>query len=175
MYDRGWPAIETTMGAAEFVFGSSLGVLRSEQNVDNTTFVFGPQLIDNCDDSTTITGNGYVTTISTQCVCASSSSNTSLSAAGVDSSIMAQFQSQVAALGSIPGMALSFAQVSNTSITITHALTGTAVCGGGNSLITDPPLPVCYTILSDHRGAVATMQYMTDGTPASIAPKVFLA
>jgi hypothetical protein len=53
------------------------------------------------------------------------------------------------------------------SMTITTALTGFYLCGG----LRTSSFPVCRTKMANHKRVLALMEYMTDGTPASIAQK----
>jgi len=57
--DRGYPTLEIEMGVGEYVFGSSLGLLRSEAPVNITTVVFAPQLTDTLQHKAAIAGIGY--------------------------------------------------------------------------------------------------------------------
>jgi hypothetical protein len=53
-------------------------------------------------------------------------------------------------------------------VVITSLLSGSQICGGiDNNLV-----PVCTTTFSDHKHANILVEYMTDGTPASIAAKL---
>ena len=42
--DRQWPTIKTEIGFAELIFGKSIGRLRSEEEVDITQAIIGPQV-----------------------------------------------------------------------------------------------------------------------------------
>jgi hypothetical protein len=87
--------MRTEMGVGEYVFGSSLGILRSENGTPNTTFVLSPQLIDVCEDGTTLIGNGFATVISTSCACVSSSEIQALEMGGVNALISAGFKAKI--------------------------------------------------------------------------------
>jgi hypothetical protein len=69
-------------------------------------------------------------------------------------------------------MVFSLAQDGDKSVIVTHALTGTGVCGTTNINNLVAPFPLCKTIITDHRHVIAKMEFMTDGTPASIAANV---
>lgn len=94
-YDREWPNMFTEMGVGEYVFGTSLGTLRSEHGTPNSTFVLSPQLVDVCDDGTTLIGNGFATVIATSCSCVSSSDINALEMIGVDPLVSANFKSKI--------------------------------------------------------------------------------
>ena len=57
--------------------------------------------------------------------------------------------------------------VADSQIKATAAFVNSALCGGLNMT----GMPVCTTTFSNHREAVVKMEYMTDGTTASIAQK----
>jgi hypothetical protein len=171
-YDRGWPNLFAAMGVGEYAFGSSLGILSSENGTPNSTFIFSPQLIDTCADGTTLFGAGFTTAIATSCVCSTSSTIHDLTVAGVNPSVIGAFQTEIDLLGKLPGMAVSMVQDSNTSLLITHAHTGTNICGDRNINVLIRRFPVCQTVITDHYHVIASMQYMTDGTPESITAKV---
>ncbi|KAJ3308748.1 hypothetical protein HDU76_003827, partial [Blyttiomyces sp. JEL0837] len=73
--DRKFPTVNSTSGGAEFLYGSSLGCMRSEAECpevkDGSQFVFGPQLDDSVDSGDTILGNGFQAIIRATCECAS--------------------------------------------------------------------------------------------------------
>lgn len=127
IYDRGWPELETEMGVGEYVYGSSLVIMQSENGTPNSTFIFSPQLIDTCRDGSTLNGGGFTTTIATNCTSASSSSLNDLVYAGVDSSVVSSFKLKLDEMIQGAGMAVSLVQVGNHSILITHSLVGTGV------------------------------------------------
>ncbi|KAJ3259321.1 hypothetical protein HK103_002519 [Boothiomyces macroporosus] len=157
------------MGFAELCFGSAMGILRSEVDVPHSTFVTAPQLIDTADDGTIIVGSGYVTSISTTCKCIDTASPSNIANVGtIPSTIASNMSSQVIGLGSYPAM-VNYVTQNTSSIIIYTILTGTNVC-----TLTDPSqigYPICITTAYDHRTASISITFMTDGTPASIAPK----
>jgi hypothetical protein len=168
-FDRGWPTVEVEMGGAEYVFGTSLGHLRSQEPVPKTQFVIGPQLLASAQDGSTIFGKGFVETIFTTCECAGTSSPSHLVRAGARADIAASLSANVRTLTGTTGLANSLRLLNDSAIEITSVLTGTSVCGGRNA--SDPPIPVCKTMFTDIHHAIVEVTYMTDGTPASIATK----
>jgi hypothetical protein len=164
--DRGWPTFELEMGVGEYVFGTSIGNLRSQEDVPTTTFIMAPQLTDTCLDGTTISGDGFIATITTDCICSGSPNASDLISNGVPSADAATFASHHQTLGFARGM-VNGVYLHGDSMSIHSLITGTNVCGGGMSR----PLPVCVTNITDLRHALIRMVYMTDGTPASIAAK----
>ena len=168
-FDRGFPTVEVEMGGAEYVFGTSLGNLRSEEPVDQTIFAIGPQLLDSAQDGSTIFGNGFVDKIFTTCICTGRSSPDHLIQAGALPEIATTLSANARSLNGVTGLANALRLINGSAIEITSILTGTGVCGGRNA--TDPPVPVCKTSITNLRHAVVEVTYMTDGTPASIATK----
>ena len=171
IYDRGWPNLDTAVGGAEYVFGTSLGHMRSEEPVNVTTFVMPPQLVDTCNDGTTIIGDGYTIDILTSCQCAHSMDPSHLDAAGIDADSAAQFNMLYTDKNkAFVTMLNKFAMSSdNSELIATTIFTRTYLCGGTN--VTHPAIPVCTTRFFNHRTARVEGTYMTDGTPASIALK----
>jgi hypothetical protein len=168
-FDRGWPTVEVEMGGAEYVFGTSLGHLRSQEPVPKTQFVIGPQLLASAQDGSTIFGKGFVETIFTTCECAGTSSPLHLVRAGAREDIAARLSANTRTLTGTTGLANSLRLLNDSAIEITSVLTGTSVCGGRNA--SDPPVPVCKTMFTDIHHAIVEVTYMTDGTPASIVTK----
>ncbi|KAJ3324754.1 hypothetical protein HDV06_006012 [Boothiomyces sp. JEL0866] len=168
-YDRYWPSLQAEMGFAELCFGTAMGVLRSEEDVPHSTFITAPQLIDTAADGTIIVGNGYVTSISTTCKCIDTGSAANIAKGGnIPSGIASNMSSQVAGYQNNPAMVNYVAQNSS-AIVISTILTGTNVC-----TLTDPTeigYPLCTTTAYDHKTASISITFMTDGTPASIAPR----
>jgi hypothetical protein len=83
MIDRLFPNLQVEMGGGEYLFGTSFGIMRSENpTYPSSMFVLSPQLDDSCNDGTTIVGSGYSINISTSCSCAASYSSTDLVTAG---------------------------------------------------------------------------------------------
>ncbi|ORY38829.1 hypothetical protein BCR33DRAFT_421843 [Rhizoclosmatium globosum] len=81
--DRKWPNLDAEGGVAEYVFGSSLGWMRSEMSVNITTAMYPPQLISALNNGDTIEGLGFSADILTTCKCAANVSSTAFVAAGV--------------------------------------------------------------------------------------------
>ncbi|KAI8895887.1 hypothetical protein BC833DRAFT_542016 [Globomyces pollinis-pini] len=168
--DRGWPNIEVEAGISELLFGTALGYLRSEEaDLEKTTFLMSPQLIDIANDGTTIKGSGFTTDIKSTCECSSGLSVQSLINAGINqvkASIISQLALQSVDLS--PNL-ISYLEHHDKIVNITTVLVGSDVCGGTNQ--TSPSSPVCTTTISNHHFATIRVVYMTDGTPASIAIK----
>jgi hypothetical protein len=164
--DRGWPTFNLEMGVGEYVFGTSIGILRSQEDVPTTTFIMSPQLTDTCMDGTTIYGDGFTATISTECICAGSSNTSDLIDNGIPSTDAALFSNHYNSLGFSKGM-VNGVYLEGDSMIVHSLLAGSNVCGGGMS----NPVPVCITNITNLMHASIRMVYMTDGTPASIAAK----
>jgi hypothetical protein len=164
--DRGWPTLQVEMGVGEYVFGTSIGNLRSQEDVEKTNFVMAPQLTDTCNDGTTISGDGFMMNIFTECTCAGSSNASDLINNGIPAADAATFSDLFASLGRSQGM-VHGVYMNGQDMSIYTLLSRTNVCGGGMS----QPVPVCQTNLTDIHVADIEMKYMTDGTPASIAAK----
>ncbi|KAI8914363.1 hypothetical protein EDD86DRAFT_199167 [Gorgonomyces haynaldii] len=166
--DRGFPTLQVEMGVAEYVFGTSLGLLSSEQAIPYSTHVLPPQLIDTLTDGTEIVGNGFLTDIKSDCVCSTTSSAADLVVAGASNSIVQSLITQINSLQGDAGLATSISQDLQTgNITVLTVMTKSGVCAGTNS--SSPALPVCKVLISNHLNARVTAKYMTDGTPASVA------
>lgn len=123
IHDRGWPVLETEMGVAEYIFGTSLGHMRSEESVDSSTFVLSPQLIDTAADGSTIIGPGFLTTISTSCNCSSGVSTADLIRGGISLSTVARLKIELDKLSLAPGMANSLS-LNGSIIQITSLIPG---------------------------------------------------
>ena len=128
-----------------------------------------PQIVGAVQDGDTMTGNGYATTLLTECQC--SANNTAVEIAAVSTlnateadTLLTQFNKL-----SIVGFA-NYVKITDGAVPvvkITTMLAKSNVCGGmDNSFI-----PVCTTTFSEHKRVTVTATYMTDGTPASIAAK----
>ncbi|KAJ3298045.1 hypothetical protein HDU79_000896 [Rhizoclosmatium sp. JEL0117] len=168
--DRNWPNLDTEGGVGEYVFGSSIGVMRSEVGgVNITTAQYPPTLISGLNDGDTIEGLGFTVDISSTCDCASGIDAAALAAVGVDSS---QANATVANFLQLnQKMGLTFGVVhDDTSVTISNVFSGVDLCGG-NDANTYLPL-VCSTTMQNHQVALLEIQFMTDGTSASIAPNI---
>ncbi|KAJ3201784.1 hypothetical protein HDU82_007877 [Entophlyctis luteolus] len=166
--DRMWPTLNTEVGVGEYVFGSSLGIMRSEvSGVNVTTAQYPPSLISSLNNGDTIQGPGFTADISTTCECSTGLDVASLVAAGVDAAQGNATYNNFASLQGKTG--ITFGLVHDLeSITISNVLSGFNTCGG---VATVPFLPlVCSTRIYNHMNAVLEIQFMTDGTTASIAP-----
>lgn len=140
------------MGVSEYFYGSSLGALRSEDpSLENSVHYHSPQLIDTCLDGAILNGDGFITNISTTCSCKSYSElSGSLYSAQLMSEMKKMDQTSIS-------MAVLIDQIDNSSIELTHILTGTHACG--NFGLAKGRFPVCKTNLTDHRKADIMMEY----------------
>lgn len=166
--DRFFPTITQAMGVAEMIDGTALGLLSTSQFGKSVTHhYFPPQLTDVCLNGATITGQGFASEISTTCQCSADNSALSLKRAGVDdihlSSVNQLVQLTIPNLSWVTSLSTDY----QTSLNFTTVLTGFDICGGSNS--SKPALPVCRTVVSNHKYAELEVTYKTDGTPASIA------
>jgi len=172
MVDRKWPTFQTEFGVAEYVFGTSIGHMRSEEAVDVTEAIFPPTIISGVNDGDTILGPGFSVKISTKCVCAKSSEPDELIEMGVPAFYSKQASTYYKFQSLTPDIGMSFAvDYDADQVNITNVISGMPVCGGYNASF---PL-VCSTRIYDHFNVNATVEFMTDGTPASIAMKKTLA
>ncbi|KAJ3267873.1 hypothetical protein HDV01_003868 [Terramyces sp. JEL0728] len=142
--------------------------MRSENKVDNTTFVIAPQLVDTADDGTTIVGDGFVSTIATSCNCIPTGNSSYLVDANITGNIATNMSQQLLEFDSTPGM-VNYVYMESSTVKITTLLSGTNVCGSTSP--TQVSYPICSTSISDHFHASISTTFMTDGSPASIAPK----
>jgi hypothetical protein len=172
--DRSWPTLEVESGVAELIFGSSIGVLRSEVTdpLPATTAVIGPQLLGAVGDGDTIVGNGFVADIVTECQCSPGPNIEDLRKVGVP----VEFLNATVTLASKHSesneiVGISVITKGSDSMNVTLVLVNSPVCGGYKMLT----YPVCKTKFDNHRYGTIEMQYMTDGTPASIAQEVVRA
>nr|KAJ3421773.1 hypothetical protein HK105_002330 [Polyrhizophydium stewartii] len=168
--DRNWPTLVVENGVSEFIFGSALGVMRSENpDVNLTTAIMAPQYIGDLGDGDKLVGEGFTADISTECRCAPTTDLTGLASVGVPANIAPTLLSELSVLGTVEGMANAFIN-GTSSLKIITMLSHTYLCGGTNG--TNPFVPVCFTEISNHRHATIMVQYMSDGTTASIAPRL---
>ncbi len=144
------------MGTGEYVFGTSLGHLRSQEDTPHTFHVFPPQLTDTCNDGTTIVGNGFVTQIDTTCTCSNSMRPHHLIAAGVDATKVNQMIN-LSMNSTMPDTLTQHIYRTGENVTIVSFLKGTNVCGGINA--TSPRVPVCTTTFSNHSNALIMAEY----------------
>ncbi|KAJ3320154.1 hypothetical protein HDV06_005631 [Boothiomyces sp. JEL0866] len=168
MYDRGYPKVQTAMGVAELIFGNSFGILRSEQNVNVTTFVISPQLIDAASLTTVIQGDGYVASVSSSCICVPDIDVPTLQSIGYDAATAAALYSAAPTQDfTKPGFISNVAPPIRGRFNATTILTGSTACA---TTAEDIQLfPVCTTQIYDHKHASISMEFATDGSPASIA------
>jgi len=178
-FNRGVPTIRNEMGGAELVDGTALGLLRAhDADLHYTTHVFPPQLIDVCQDGSTIKGNGFATDISTTCNCVDDVDAASLQVGGIPSTISAAMSLKATSMQNYPGWVnhVSFDSTNN-SVTVQSILTGFSICGGTSPLSQSvnstetASASVCTTKIWNHRHSFILVTYKTDGTPASIACK----
>ena len=167
--DRKFPDIEAEIGLAELVFGKSLGRLRSEESVDTTTIIVGPQLTGVVNDDDTIVGEGYTIDIATSCHCAQKAdANTLLAASTItpyeDGSIFAYPDATGADNVNISMISSVGRDMDANTVTIRSVILNSPLCW-------EVATPVCETTLSNHNRASIMVKYMTDGTTASIAQK----
>ncbi|KAJ3271452.1 hypothetical protein HDV01_006658 [Terramyces sp. JEL0728] len=169
IHDRGYPKVQSAMGIAELIFGNSFGVLRSEQDVNVTTFITAPQLIDSAMLTTVIHGDGFITTVSSSCICIANLNVPDLESLGYDTATANAIYSAAQPQDfSKPGFINNVAQPSADNITVTTILTGSTACA-----ITAESIqlyPLCTTQLYNHKNASISMEFATDGSSASVSP-----
>ena len=167
--DRKFPNVKTEFGVAELVFGKSIGRLRSEEAVDVTTAIVGPQLTGVVMNGDTIVGHGYQIDISTHCLCTANDTAASMEEAGVLPAVSAAFSTQASSSDrrNIYVVNSLVNEPDQGSFNVTSVLLNTPLCGGLDST----SVPVCTTRFWNHTKAEIMIQYMTDGTTASIAQK----
>ncbi|KAJ3320458.1 hypothetical protein HDV06_005281 [Boothiomyces sp. JEL0866] len=166
--DRGWPTWEVSSGAGEFLFGSSLGYLRSEQDVPITQAIIPPQILYDLDAGGVVLGDGFIMDISSHCQCAFSLSDASLMSLNVSQANAPTLRNQFMSIYPQPGMASLFT-VSSSEIQILSAFSGADYCAGNNK--TNPSAPVCVTTVSNYYNAQILAEYMSANTYASLTPK----
>ncbi|ORY38822.1 hypothetical protein BCR33DRAFT_768968 [Rhizoclosmatium globosum] len=167
--DRNWPTLDAESGVAEYVFGSSLGIMRSETSVNITTAMFPPALISVVNNGDVIQGLGVSVDISTSCKCSKNLTSAGLVAAGVDPSHVDQVLQEYLNLNRMPG--ITFGVITNNdSIVISNLFSGYGLCAGLNPILSQPL--VCSTTMNNHQQRLLEISFMTDGTTASIAPNV---
>lgn len=173
-FDRKWPVFDVESGVGEYVFGNSIGNMRSEMAINFTTAVFPPTIIAAVSDGDIIEGPGFIVDIFTTCECTVENDPTSLIVNNVDSYQVNAMLQKYRAFNGTPGMIFGLnatidpnnASDPNTNfMTITNIFTGYALCGADG---VEFPM-VCTTNFTNHYHAEVQAQFMTDGTPASIA------
>jgi len=167
--DRGWPTLETESGVAEFIFGTSLGLLSSEGHDINTTLITYPQLIDSCDDGTYISGSGLTTNMACSCLCSDSSSIADVVEVGVDATQAAEMMDKWKVMNGGPGWinGITYDETKRI-ITVTTLLSGNILCGGSN--YQNASVPVCNTVIASHKHAEVQISWMNDGLTSRSAP-----
>ncbi|KAI9356228.1 hypothetical protein DFJ73DRAFT_641146 [Zopfochytrium polystomum] len=169
--DRQWPTLAVEVGVAEYVFGTSLGIMRSEQTDEiKTTAIFPPALRSSLNDGDTIIGLGFTADISTECVCSTGVNASDIVTAGVDSAQVNEAMEKYHDLAGMTGITFGIS-AENQTLRISNILSGAAVCGGNVGARLLLPL-VCSTTISNHRSAQVEVAFRTDGTSASITPDV---
>jgi len=165
--DRQWPTFEVEAGVAELIFGNSIGELRSQMDVNITRAVTGPQLIGAVNDGDTLAGKGFVANLLTHCRCTTGNASTNFEKLGVTPSRVQDFMNKVNYVDATTDNLAIVNMLENLgdSINITAALIHSPLCGGFGV----KQYPVCKTTIDEHMEAIIEVQYMTDGTPASIA------
>ncbi|KAJ3069797.1 hypothetical protein HDU98_007146 [Podochytrium sp. JEL0797] len=167
--DRKWPTLDTEGGVGEYVFGSSLGIMRSEvSGVNVTTAMYPPTLISALNNGDTIHGPGFSADISTTCKCASAATSEGISKAGVDPTQAQQVLQLYFGMNKQPGLTFSTILRDNETLVMANVLSGFGLCGG-DRVTKSLPL-VCSTVINNHQSMMLEMTFMTDGTTASIAP-----
>jgi hypothetical protein len=165
--DRNWPTYNSSSGFAELIFGTALGNLRSEMDVNVTTMFMTPQMVGALSDGSTLDGPGFVTDILSSCKCKPANTdewrkiNPKLPL--VDAQSMLANLQNTRKLGLYSHLDMDGEDV----VLVSSAISGTSLCGGSNQTF----VPFCLTKFHNHRKAILTSAYMTDGTPASVAQK----
>ncbi|KAI9342013.1 hypothetical protein BDR26DRAFT_859936 [Obelidium mucronatum] len=161
---------DTEGGVSEYVFGSSLGIMRSEvPGVNLTTAMYPPQLISALNDGDTIQGLGFSADISSVCKCATALTSAALVAAGVAPSQVERTIQEYQKMNNEPGLTFGTLLVNDT-VQISNVFSGYGLCGGKGANLVMPL--VCSTTISNHQIMMLEIQFMTDGTTASIAPNI---
>lgn len=148
---------------AELMFGSSLGIMRSESNdslVVNTTSLIAPQILQIIASGNKITGPGFSTTIFSKCACSAGNSIQNLiSIAPQLTNKTATILLQNYKILQVEGLANRI-DFDGKIITMTSLLVNTPICGGVNPTF----IPVCTTTFTDHYFAIVSQVYTSDGS-----------
>ncbi|KAI8838721.1 hypothetical protein BJ741DRAFT_707156 [Chytriomyces cf. hyalinus JEL632] len=169
MYDRTYPTIESTSGAAEVLFGDALGCMRAERATcgeSGSLFVFGPQLQGVVANGDTIVGPGFEMVIETLCQCMDIGEAEAVARGYLtqaDQRILLDWNRRPNVYPFV--MHLSNINITGDSIVSSTAMGNTVVCGGYSKDI----LPICQTTISKIQDATVSSMFSTDGTTASIA------
>ncbi|KAI9356213.1 hypothetical protein DFJ73DRAFT_623214 [Zopfochytrium polystomum] len=166
--DRAFPTFEVETGVAEYVFGNSIGLMRSQDSsLKYTTAMFPPTLISPFNDGDTIHGPGFTVDIFSTCTCARNATANALENAGIHPSQSAKILDFYFAKRSSAGITFGVV-VNNDSLIISNLLLGYPLCGGAMEHVSFPM--VCSTKLWNHRSALLEILFRTDGSVSSIAP-----
>ncbi|KAJ3241650.1 hypothetical protein HDU78_001721 [Chytriomyces hyalinus] len=171
--DRGWPTFAAEGGVTEYVFGSSLGYMRSEvPDINVTTAIYPPTLISPLNNGDTIIGLGFSAEIFSTCKCASGINEAAFVAVGVNRNHVNKTISLLTGMKQKMGITFGL-EYTEKSIQISNVFSGVSTCGGAG---TETILPlVCTTAIYNHNAIMVENTFMTDGTTASIAPDVVKA
>jgi hypothetical protein len=168
--DRQWPTDETEQGFAELIFGTALGQVRSEFPEYNvTTAVMAPQIVGAVQDGDTMAGSGFTTDIFTTCEC--TRGNEAADVVDTYNHISTtEAEAIVYEVGNLTDLGLvnyiEYNETDNTVVVNTF-MANFDLCGGKGVQF----IQSCHTVFSNHTTADVLIEYMTDGTPASIAAK----
>ena len=167
--DRKWPNFEAQLGFAEMLFGKSIGLMRSEEDLEFTTAVIGPQLNAQITPGDEVVGEGFTLDIHTTCLCSSDDSADALIEVGTPHDQADTFHDMIRASDRRNWYLINHLALNHTEemFHITTAVLNTQLCGGFQI----SAVPICKTKISNHRHAVIMMEYMTDGVSNSIAQK----
>jgi hypothetical protein len=126
-----------------------------------------PQILGSVNNGDTISGLGFSTEIYSECQCTAGLNVTDIQAVDSDlddaaAELLLQAYHDLKALG-----IANHIDFKDNSTIVSTLIYGTRVCGGMSGTY----VPLCKTTFYEHRKAVVQIEYMTDGTTASIAPK----
>ena len=130
------------------MLGKALGIMSSEELVDNSTFVMTAKLLNRITDDGLMVGGGFIATIKTTCHCTVSSTASSLIYAKADPSIADALSAELISFGDEDGIVNHIRQEGD-QIILTTVMTKSIVCGDAIKVA-----PVCVTTISDHFQAV---------------------
>ncbi|KAI8908454.1 hypothetical protein EDD86DRAFT_174988, partial [Gorgonomyces haynaldii] len=150
--DRGYPTVWTEMGAAEFLLGDSIGMMRAGYtSMNKSVHVMPPQLTDVALDFQHVIGPGFATDLASNCACTDSYQSFGSFASTVQSLFNNQDNKTI----------INYTRLDSQRILVTSLLAGFGNCNGS--------LLLCDTVITNHRQAIVSASIKTDGTPASIA------
>ena len=174
MYKQGTPPYTSiiTHSVAELIFGTSMGMMRSEMDLKYTTAFMPPQVFETVNDGDIISGGGFTTDIFTECTC-SAGRNVS-DVVGIAGHLgSAETQRLVERFEGLSVFGFSNHVLrQGEEVVVTSLFSQTSLCGGiRDSFIPGLfcPLrcadgPVCVTKLSNHQTAKIAISYMSDGS-----------